>query len=292
MSRPPLIIVGMHRSGTSMLARLLREADLFLGWRTQPDHDEAKFFQELNNWAMYQATADWDAPLRIDDLLANPLARSAAVDYLRLSVNSPRAFDFLGPARYLRHRGIGRLDEPWGFKDPRSTFTLPLWLEVFPDAKVLHVTRHGVDVAESLRVREESFLASRLAAYAGRRRYRYVPARALFSKALSVLDPGRGIELWDDYVTRSHAHVEALGSRALEFRYEDFLTSPVEVGHRLLDFCGLEAPPSSTEWLESIDPTRAFAFSGRSELVELARRHADTLARHGYSSADGTHGGR
>ena len=163
MSRYPLIVIGMHRSGTSLLARLLREAGLFLGWRLQPDHDEAKFFQGLNNWAMYQATADWDAPGRIDDLLDNARARAAAVDYLRLSVNSPRALEFLGPGRYLRTRGLDRLDAAWGFKDPRSTFTLPLWLDVFPDARVLHVTRHGVDVAQSLRVREEEFLTRRLA---------------------------------------------------------------------------------------------------------------------------------
>lgn len=281
MSESPLIIVGMHRSGTSMLARLLREAGLFLGWRTQPDHDEARFFQGLNNWAMRQATADWDTPERVDDLLSNPVARGAAVDYLRLSVESPRAVDFLGPVRYLRVRGLQNLDVPWSFKDPRSTFTLPLWLDVFPDARVLHVTRHGIDVAQSLRVRERAFLARRVEAYAAKRlRYRFVPARSLLSKGLSVLDVQRGLDLWDSYVTRSSVHVAALGPRALEFRYEDFLSSPRDVAAQLLDFCELVAPPST--WLDSIDPSRAFAFVGDPELREVARNHESVLARHGY----------
>lgn len=283
MTRFPLIIIGMHRSGTSMLARLLREAGLFLGWRTQPDHDEARFFQGLNNWAMHQATADWDAPGRIDDLLDNPTAQAAAVDYLRLSTQSPRAVTFLGPRRYLRTRGMAGLDEPWGFKDPRSTFTLPLWLEVFPEARVLHVTRHGLDVAESLRVREREFLARRVQTYQSKqRRYRYIAAHALLSKGLSVLDVERGLALWDDYVARSSAHVRQLGERALEFRYEDFLASPTEIGEQLLDFCGLTAPASSAAWLDSIDASRAFAFVAQPELVSLAQRHQDVLARHGY----------
>jgi hypothetical protein len=244
MASYPLIIIGMHRSGTSMLARLLREAGLFLGWRTQPAHDEAKFFQGLNNWANNQATADWDAPEGIDDLLANPIAFKAATDYLSLSVQSPRAVDFLGPARYVRTRGIGKLTEPWGFKDPRSTFTLPLWLEVFPNARVVHTTRHGMDVAESLRVREVAFLREQVDLYASKRlRYQFVAARSSFTKSLSVLDTERGLKLWDTYVTRASEHVGDLGDRALEFRYEDFLASPREVGERLLDFCGLSAPP-------------------------------------------------
>ncbi len=288
MARYPLIIIGMHRSGTSMLARLLREAGMFLGWRTQPDHDEARFFQGLNIWALSHASADWDVPERFDDLLDNPSVRHAAVDYLRLSVQSPRAIEYLGPARYVRSRGLVGLDGPWGFKDPRSTFTLPLWLEVFPEARVLHVTRHGVDVAQSLRVREQEFLRRRLETYAARRRrHRVIAARALYSKSLSVLELDNGLSLWDSYVTRSSEHIRAVGARGMEFRYEDFLSSPREVAQRLLDFCGLTAPATGTPWLDSIDPSRAFAFTRDPELTDLARAHETVLARHGYGSAAG-----
>ena len=85
-------------------------------------------------------------------------------------------------------------------------------------------------------------------------------------------------------MTRSHAHVEALGAAALEFRYEDFLSSPVEVGDALLDFCGLDAPASTREWLEEIDPSRAFAFVDDPQLRALAEAHHEVLARHGYGA--------
>ena len=42
-SLPPVIVIGMHRSGTSLLARLLRAGGVFMGaWRN--NHDEAQFF--------------------------------------------------------------------------------------------------------------------------------------------------------------------------------------------------------------------------------------------------------
>ena len=38
----------------------------------------------------------------------------------------------------------------WGWKDPRTTITFPIWLQVFPKAKILHILRNGVDVAISI----------------------------------------------------------------------------------------------------------------------------------------------
>jgi hypothetical protein len=43
----------------------------------------------------------------------------------------------------------------WGWKDPRNSITLPVWLKLFPDARVIHIVRNGVDVAESLYRRQQ-----------------------------------------------------------------------------------------------------------------------------------------
>ena len=59
---------------------------------------------------------------------------------------------FLGWKRYLAYRSLERFDQPWGWKDPRNVFTLPLWLRVFPEAKIIYIVRNGVDVAASLLV--------------------------------------------------------------------------------------------------------------------------------------------
>ena len=42
----------------------------------------------------------------------------------------------------------------WGWKDPRNIFTINLWLEIFPELKILIVRRNGIDVANSLYQRQ------------------------------------------------------------------------------------------------------------------------------------------
>ena len=39
--------------------------------------------------------------------------------------------------------------------------TLPIWLSLFPEARLIYIVRHGVDVASSLMVRERKLLQKR-----------------------------------------------------------------------------------------------------------------------------------
>ena len=59
--RAPIIFIGMHRSGTSMLGRLLESLGLFAGTRKDPNN-EAVFFQQINDWLLTQCGARWDMP--------------------------------------------------------------------------------------------------------------------------------------------------------------------------------------------------------------------------------------
>src|SRR3954449_9453301 len=59
--RAPVIFIGMHRSGTSMLGRLLEELGMFFGTR-KDENNEALFFQEMNNWLLTQCGGRWDNP--------------------------------------------------------------------------------------------------------------------------------------------------------------------------------------------------------------------------------------
>ena len=45
----PFVIVGMHRSGTSLVSRILDQSGVFMGLDLQEDH-ESRFFIELNKW--------------------------------------------------------------------------------------------------------------------------------------------------------------------------------------------------------------------------------------------------
>ena len=186
---------------------------------------------------------------------------------------------------------------PWGWKDPRNTFTLPLWIELFPDAKVIHVVRHGVDVAGSLwrqqdRPRRLAFLFSA----AAKRRYHlptiarearvWFQTRSHFPRVTRFQSTAEGIVLWEKYVAEASRWATALGDRALEIRFEDLLAQPDRHIRALAEFCEVRAPEATVaELAADADPSRAFAFTEAPELVELAEHWEPILARYGYSPA-------
>ena len=150
---PPLIIIGAHRSGTSLLAKLLHVSGVFMGAKRN-QHDEAEFFFKQNERILRLAHAEWDIPAPVDFLLAcKPIYNQLITEMEhRLAVEEARSF--LGNDHNGQLESIKEQTTPWGWKDPRTTFTLPLWLRIFPEAKVLHVVRNGIDVAASLHKRE------------------------------------------------------------------------------------------------------------------------------------------
>ncbi|MEM9800183.1 MAG: sulfotransferase [Planctomycetota bacterium] len=280
----PLIIIGMHRSGTSMTARLLESLGVFMGWKKQGDH-EALFFNHLNEWMFDQSGADWDRPDPVVELLAHDQLCAHVESYLRITLASPRCVAYLGPSRYLRYRSMLAIREPWGWKDPRTTYVLPMWMRLFPDAKVLHVLRHGVDVAQSLKARNARNL-ERIGARTQRVRFKYqfLPKRKGFLNSVRCETLEGGLELWREYVERAGEVIEPLGDRALEIRYEDLLARPTEVLPEIARFTGIEASTADVERAsERVDAGRAFAYRRSAELSALAERESTVLALHGYA---------
>lgn len=120
-------------------------------------NNEALFFQDLNEWLLSQCGGRWDNPTPFNQYFwRSDEAVKWTELYIRNLLASPRRIQFLGARHALG--GIGGLGMPWGWKDPRNTFTLPIWLRIFPDAKVVSIERNGIDVAQSLRAREIQFL--------------------------------------------------------------------------------------------------------------------------------------
>lgn len=285
-SRPPILLIGMHRSGTSMLTRTLQGFGLWMG-RGTTRNEECRFTNRLNYWVFGQASATWERPEGVDALLADDEVRPWVVDYLAGVTDGPAAARYLGLKRFLRYRSMHRIAEPWGFKDPRTTYTLPLWRAVFPDLRVLHITRHGVDVAESLRVRRERAVAASIDRYR-RRRGRYVnnplaPKRGGFGHSPSVGTLEGGLDLWAAYTARARAHVADMGERALELRYEDLLADPEPGLQRIVDFCGLEVGPAAIKTeAAKFDLSRSFSHRSNDELLEFANRSLAILSQHNY----------
>jgi hypothetical protein len=250
--------MGMHRSGTSLVARMLAEAGVHMGADCNVHH-ESDFFRELNKFLFRAAHADWDWPLAMLPTLEDEALCGALVKHLEESCVSKDARAFLG-----RRLGRARLAEqrrPWGWKDPRNTCTLPLWLRVFPTARVINVYRNGVDVAASLVARERK-----------RRGRIHNPIRSS-----RCLDPDRAFELWTEYIEMSlQVTAELPPSRVRDVRFETLLAKPEVILRRILEFVGLEVEDDVVRALATeVDAERGLAFQSDPEWTAFRRARAE-----------------
>lgn len=260
--RPPILVVGMHRSGTSLVTRMVETLGLFVGADLERNH-ESRWFMGRNEGVLRSVGATWDEPGPVDRVLADP---ERAVARLRRAWRSPSR---------ARYTGLRRLaGRPWGWKDPRTTLTAPLWLELFPDGRVVHVVRHGVDVAASLVHRNH---------IGERPRVRRGPATP-FARGSGRGTLEAGLALWEDYVRRGRELVAARPGRALEIRYEDLLATPEPVLIRLAAFADLEPDPAALGRAAAMaDPTGRFRHRRRDELAAFAAGAAARLEVGGYA---------
>ncbi len=183
----------------------------------------------------------------------------------------------------------------FGWKDPRNTFTLPVWKRIFPSLRAIHIVRHGVDVAASLARRH----AAALRAATGEA---VPPALAVIrDHALGVLSSRRGwtlaeaLTMWEQYVEKGREECAALGERALEIRYEDLLLQPERVIAAVAKFCRVPEPAQPAALLDGLEAGRAFAFRREPELVafaESARARSRALRLRavsaGYRASEGS----
>jgi hypothetical protein len=281
----PIIILGMHRSGTTMLARQLEALSVFMGKKKETNH-ESTFFLNINRWLMAQSGGSWDNPQSVRYLLENKDARRQVTEYIdRYLLRTPRAISYLGWGKYLRYRTPFELGRPWGWKCPLNTFTLPIWLDLFPHAKVIHIYRHGVDVANSLKQR-------------GRRDATPTHFSGLYYK-LPILHAIRpksgeflrvrcdslegGLSLWEEYFAEARVHVNALGGRAFELKYESLLAEPEEVLKAIARFCSLPVSDAAIAGVAAlVQRERAYAYREKPELQAFADRVAGRLHGYGY----------
>ncbi|HEY4272940.1 MAG TPA: glycosyltransferase [Candidatus Udaeobacter sp.] len=138
-----ICIAGAHRSGTSMVTRLLHCCGLELGPESDlmpPQADNPEGFWEhlrfvaINDELLSELGGAWDLPPK-----PNEDFTSARLDPLRLK------------ARLL----VEEFDPTtvWGWKDPRNSLTLPFWQELLPRLKKVVVVRNPLEVAHSMRER-------------------------------------------------------------------------------------------------------------------------------------------
>lgn len=218
--KDPLIVIGMHRSGTSILAKILHTCGVYLG-ADQNIHDESFFFLRKNQWMYNLSHASWDNPSTFKFLLNNSVIRQHVIDELKKQINSNEIKKFLGGFIYYKMKLMKYSPQMWGWKDPRNSYTLPIWLEIFPRAKIIHIVRNGVDVAVSLQRRENK-----------RKNILYNPITSL-----RCMDLNEAFSLWAEYVEMSISVTQSLKSdQAICIKYEDLVTNPKFYLDHISDF--------------------------------------------------------
>ena len=225
----------MHGSGTSILASVLDAGGLFLG--IDAEHSENSFFREQVAELVLGREDRWaELPLPgVEEVLAR-------VPDARARIES----SWLPRYRALGYDGSG----PWGFKDPRSCLLLPLYLAIFPGARVLHIVRSADDVAASL--------ADRRKRGVGRLR-----------------DAAHWKRLAEAYVGRVRACAPASPDRYLEVAYERFCREPARLAPGIFAFAGIAFGPASARLVAERVHDRSI---GRARRGALSRRLRSLLS--------------
>lgn len=139
-------LCGMHRSGTSMFARYLHDSGIDMGERLYED-------RRTNPHGHYE---DMD----FLTLQRTELARCFdGEDYLvAKSFEVEPAFREAAKA-LARERCSAFGERAWGWKDPRTTLFLDLWLELLPGLQVVAMLREPRAVLDSLCRRTRAYFS-------------------------------------------------------------------------------------------------------------------------------------
>lgn len=239
--RAPVLIIGAHRSGTTATARALELLGLQIGQHLD-SHREPYGLQRLHEDYLRRAGAAWYEPGPFLDRLKPPQGQRECVDYLRRNVreNFANIFGYRNNIEGFWRRARLNFGAAWGWKEPRTTLFAPAWLEIFPDARIIHVVRDPLAAAASIQKRELKFQATgdapsgkidnfdycvalvrtyieagaRLATSANYRSVRFEDLQANSAKVLAELGGFAGLDFTHTQLTRAAATIRPEGVRS------------------------------------------------------------------------------
>ncbi len=281
MSIPPVIIIGMHRSGTSLLSRILDKMGIFMG-SSLNIHHEAKYFLDINIWILSRLNSKWDNPP--DNLDIDIKINQEILNLIDHKLHSISRIKYLGVRNYLKYKDIRDIDFYWGWKDPRNTFTIDFWLDFFPKAKIIHVYRNPIDVALSLKKREEAFIAAL-------KNRNFIKKVTFFYRkeyiAKELLNIENGIKLWERYISRIKRFEDYYNGKILHIKYEELLLNPYKILTEIASFINIKKSKENLEKIvATIDNARSYNFLKNNELKQCYYKIKDNplLKELGYDN--------
>ena len=167
-----------------------------------------------------------------------------------------------------------------------------MWLQIFPRARVLHIVRNGIDVANSLLLREKRARHTRmgdsLLLRTGRALDRLVRLRG------PEWNPGgdameEAFQLWSTHLGVVLEATKTLPeNRCFTVQFERLMEEPIDQLLRLTHFLNLSIPDEELEKLsKSLRNDRSRAFRRDDGLVSFFERHRThpMMRQFGYDEA-------
>jgi hypothetical protein len=263
----PIFVVGPHRSGTTLLYRLIA------------GHPDVAFLTALNK--------RWPASPRIANLLSRLLQEPRPMEaqpfwdrFKKSDEDLVGAEAATTPVKAWYQRMVGRVQKIRGCsrfvaKYPRLSMRLG-WVDaIFPDACFIHVTRDWRAVVNSTTSRKQ------------RREKREGGWFGVYVPGWQELEdlPHEEASASIYRIVTEHLEAEAANypGRFASIAYEDLCADPRTVMQQLADFCGLARNP---EWIANLPEKYESAnFKWRdnldaAQLDRIRQQHPEFFARH------------
>lgn len=171
---------------------------------------------------------------------------------------------------YLKGSKFLSLDEPafYGWKDPRNSFTISLFKEIFPNARIIHIHRNPIDVALSLCQRELKLeKATRLNWIYQTKKLLRKKNSIIINRAPELKNITYGFNLWCKYVERC-----LLETNAYHVSYESLLTSSKLEVDKLMEYVGYDPPERLLKLaIQELDENKKYGFVNNAAGVQLYR---------------------
>jgi hypothetical protein len=234
-----LVVTGMHRSGTSLVANYLVRCGLDMGEELLPadvgnplGYYEDVHIHDLHRELLWKAgiadaftVTDADVPIPVDDV-------------------------FRERAREIVRARAGKAQ--WGWKEPRTALFLDLWDEVFADAgadaRFLFVLREPLAVLDSL--------------------LRRAANEPITEK------PELALVMWRIYNTEMLRYFEGRPDMCRWVETESFVQAPVSLVSTLREMFGFDVHPAA---LDEVFDDGAYHRKVRRRAKVLASRHKDEI---------------
>ena len=277
--KSPIIITGIHRSGTSLLTRIIENNSVFFG-KSKDINQESLFFQNINKWIMSINSSTWDNPKSFIDSIDSD-SHTMILNKICILLNSRSNCRYFGFKTFFNKKDFFNLGYNWGWKDPRNIFTLPFWIDLFPESRVVILKRHPYDVSLSLLNRN-----IKLKKKDSENRTKFVPYSLVpflnlsnFSNlgSLRINNIDDAMKLYDVYILEINKLLYKYKNNLLVVKYEDVVLNSDKVLSEICSFCKINS--NNINFSESISKDRVYSY--KNEDVNL-NKYTEKIKSYGY----------